>query len=120
MPSGQYGSRCTPCRHWREKLTRGTCARCHRQELPLRKGRYRGCRPYRLLDGAQPATTRYTQLLIDVAVGGSGPPSPIPVDEPSRADLPPAPVHTAAGQDQLLARGTLIIRRGLRRHTLYL
>ncbi|GFH35273.1 hypothetical protein SCWH03_14880 [Streptomyces pacificus] len=103
MTSGQYGSRCTPCRHWREKLARGTCARCHRQELPLRKGRCRGCRPYRLLDGAQPATIRYTQLLIDVAVGGSGPSPTIPLDEPSRADLPPAPAHTAAGQEQLFA-----------------
>ncbi len=110
MPSGQYGSRCTPCQHWRQKLTRGTCARCHRQELPLRKGRCRSCRPYRLLDDAQPATTRYTQLMIDVPVRGSGPPPPIPVDEPSRPDPPPAPAHTAAGQEQLFA-----VRRDWRR-----
>ncbi|WP_405192802.1 hypothetical protein [Streptomyces anulatus] len=103
VPSGPYGSRCAPCRHWREKLERGTCARCHRQELPLRKGRCRGCRPYRLLDGAQPTTSQYTQLLIDVPISGSGPPPPIPVDEPPHADLPPAPAHTAAGQEQLFA-----------------
>lgn len=103
MTSGQYGSRCAPCRHWREKLVRGTCARCHRQELPLRKGRCRGCRPYRLLDDTQPTTSQYTQLLIDVPIGGSGPPPPIPADEPSHADLPPAPAHTAAGQEQLFA-----------------
>ncbi|WP_251075698.1 hypothetical protein [Streptomyces sp. ISL-12] len=101
MSSGQYGSRCTPCQHWHAKLARSTCTRCRRQELPLRKGRCRGCRPYRLLDDAQPTTTQYTQLLIDVPVGGSGPPPPIPVDEPPHPDLPPAPAHAASGQEQL-------------------
>ncbi|MGW0573544.1 hypothetical protein [Streptomyces tauricus] len=36
-------------------------------------------------------------------IGGSGPPPPSPVDEPSYTDLPPAPAHTAAGQEQLFA-----------------
>lgn len=53
MTSGQYGSRCVPCRQWREKLARGTCTRCHRQELPLRKGRCSSGHPYRLLDDSQ-------------------------------------------------------------------
>lgn len=103
MPSGQYGSRCTPCQHWREKLARGVCARCQREDLPLRRGRCRGCRPYRLLDEVWPATSRYTQLLIVVPVGASGPPPPIPADELPDPNLPPAPAHTAAGQEQLFA-----------------
>ncbi|MFD3750190.1 hypothetical protein ACFWVT_07950 [Streptomyces cyaneofuscatus] len=101
MPSGQYGSRCTPCQHWREKLARGACARCHRDGLPLRKGRYRGCRPYRLLDEARPTTSCYTQLLIDVPTGISGPLPPIPVDELPGPGLLSAPTHAAAGQEQL-------------------
>ncbi|MFI8235003.1 hypothetical protein ACIGDI_40050 [Streptomyces sp. NPDC085900] len=102
IPAGARGFRCTPCRHWRERHPRGRCVRCSREDLPLRADRCRPCHPYRLLDEARPATSRFTQLVIVLPTGGGGPVLPVPVDDPPADNPDESPAGlTARGQEAL-------------------
>ncbi len=104
MASGKRGSRCNPCRHWRELRPAGRCVRCLRDELPLRGSRCRTCRLYQHLDDSGPATVRATQLVIDLPHGAPGQAQLIPADEPAPAedeDEAVSALHAARGQEPL-------------------
>ncbi|EDY53104.1 conserved hypothetical protein [Streptomyces clavuligerus] len=102
IPAGARGFRCTPCRHWRERHPRGRCVRCRREDRPLRAGRCRPCHPYRLLDEARPATSRFTQLVIVLPTGAGGPVLPVSVNDPPAGDFDEVPAGlTVCGQQAL-------------------
>nr|WP_258404912.1 hypothetical protein [Streptomyces sp. F8] len=102
MTGEKRGLQCSPCRHWHELHPAGRCARCRREDLPLRGGRCRTCRLYRHLDKAGPAADWGTQLVIDLPHGAPGQAQLIPADEaPPVEDEDVSALHAAAGQEAL-------------------
>ncbi|CAM5521506.1 MULTISPECIES: hypothetical protein [Streptomyces] len=105
MPAGgaRRWSRCSPCRRWSAQQPRGRCARCGREDLPLRDDRCRTCHPVRYPGAAPPPAARATQLVIDLPAGVSG-----PVRRPRAAAVPDTgwdaaarPVAVGCGQQAL-------------------
>ncbi|MFG3168414.1 hypothetical protein [Streptomyces sp. NPDC048200] len=64
--SGIRRQRCTACQGWRGKRNRpvGRCERCHREGLPLKDGRCRGCCLHLYLHGPAADEEPFTQLWI--------------------------------------------------------
>ncbi|WP_406303778.1 hypothetical protein OHA61_17275 [Streptomyces sp. NBC_00885] len=64
--SGVRRQRCTACQGWHGKHKRpaGRCERCHREGLPLKGGRCRGCCLHVYLHGPDAEAEPFTQLWI--------------------------------------------------------